>query len=118
VSNDRISLHGIRAYGRHGAVPGEREMAQPLDIDLEVELDLSRPRASDALADTLDYSEVHETVTGIVRDRSFALLERLGDELIRAILADQRVRSVSVTISKPNLLSGATPAVTVRGERT
>jgi dihydroneopterin aldolase len=117
VSGDRISLHGIRAYGRHGAVPGEREMAQPLDIDLEIEIDLSRPRASDALADTLDYSKVHETVTSIVRDRSFVLLERLGDEIVRALLADERVRSASVTISKPNLLSGATPSVTLRGKR-
>jgi len=113
--NDRIALRGIRAYGRHGALAGERDMAQPLDIDVEIELDLSKVRASDALADTLDYAKVHERVVAIVRDQSFVLLERLGDEIVRDILTDKRVSAVSVTIAKPNLLSGATPSVMVRG---
>ena len=115
--NDRITLRGIRAYGRHGAALGERDAAQALDIDVEIDIDLSKARASDALADTLDYAKLHEQVLAIVRDRSFALLERLGEEIARAILSDPRVRAARVTISKPNLLSGATPSVTIRGER-
>jgi dihydroneopterin aldolase len=117
MSDDRITLRAIRAYGRHGAVPGEREMAQPLDIDVEIEIDLSQARSSDTLVDTIDYAKLHDGVVAIVRDCSFVLLERLGDEIVRAVLADRRVRAASVSIAKPNLLSGATPSVTVRGER-
>jgi len=114
--NDRITLRGIRAHGRHGAGLGERDAAQAFDIDVEIDIDLSKARASDVLADTLDYAKVYEFVVAIVRDRSFVLLERLADEIVRAILADRRVGAAAVTISKADLLSGATPSVTVRGE--
>jgi dihydroneopterin aldolase len=117
VSKDRIALRGIRAFGRHGANPGERAAAQALDIDVEIEIDLGRARASDALGETLDYSVLHEQIVGIVRDRSFALLERLADEIAAAVLADSRVDAVTVKISKPELLAGATPSVTVYATR-
>jgi dihydroneopterin aldolase len=117
MSGDRIEIRGLRAYGRHGANPGERDHAQAFDIDLELELDLSAARTSDELADTLDYAALHADVLELVRARSYALLERLGDEVVRTLLRDPRVRAASVRIAKPNLLGGATPAVTVRAER-
>jgi dihydroneopterin aldolase len=117
VNADRIEVRGIRAYGRHGANPGERDHAQAFDIDLELEVDLQAARASDDLSDTLDYAALHAEVLELVRTRSYALLERLGDELARALLRDPRVRAASVRIAKPNLLGGATPAVTIRAGR-
>jgi dihydroneopterin aldolase len=114
---DRIAVRGIRAYGRHGALEGERDLPQPFDLDLELELDLTAARASDQLADTLDYAAVHARAVGIVQERSYALLERLGDEIVRALLADPRVLAAGVTIGKPALLAGATPSVTVRMAR-
>lgn len=117
MSKDRIALRGIRAFGRHGANPGERDAAQALDVDVEIEIDLGRARASDALGETLDYAVLHEQIVAIVRDRSFALLERLGDEIAAAVLADSRVDAVTVTVAKPELLAGATPSVTVYAAR-
>ncbi|MFY9780240.1 MAG: dihydroneopterin aldolase [Candidatus Baltobacteraceae bacterium] len=117
VPGDRIAVRGIRAYGRHGALEGERDREQPFDLDLELEIDLAAARASDDLADTLDYAAVHARVVAIVQERSYALLERLGDEILRALLADARVRAASVTIGKPALLAGATPSVTLRASR-
>jgi dihydroneopterin aldolase len=118
MNHDRISLRRIRAYGRHGANAGERDAAQAFDLDVEVELDLGAARRSDLLTDTLDYAALQALVVEIVHERSYALLERLGDEVANAVLADPRVRAVSVTIEKPGALSGATAAVTVRSART
>jgi dihydroneopterin aldolase len=115
--SDRIALRGIRAYGKHGAGAGERDHPQLLEIDVELELDLTAARASDALYDTLDYAALNATIVALVRDRSFALLERLGDEILRAVMRDARVRAADVTIAKPGLLDGATPRVTVRDAR-
>lgn len=84
---------------------------------MNVELDLSAARRSDALADTIDYGMLHRTIVGIVRDRSFDLLERLGEEVLEALLADARVVRAQVRIAKPGLLAGATPAVTLARER-
>ncbi len=114
---DLIAVRGIRAYGKHGALPGERNHSQAFDIDVELELDLSRSRASDELADTLDYAAVHARTVALVRERSYALLERLADELVVDLLRDGRVNAATVSVAKPNLLDGATPSVTVRGAR-
>jgi 7,8-dihydroneopterin aldolase/epimerase/oxygenase len=114
---DKIELRGIRAFGHHGADPGEKIVAQPFDIDVTLELDLTAARASDALADTLDYSMLHATIVRLVRERSFNLIERLGADLLDAVLADRRVLRASVRIAKPELLGGATPAVTLHAAR-
>jgi 7,8-dihydroneopterin aldolase/epimerase/oxygenase len=114
---DSIEIAGIRAFGRHGANAGEKDVPQPFDVDVSLELDLSTARRSDALADTLDYGALHAAIVRIVGERSYDLLERLGDEVLDVLLADARVVRASVRIAKPALLAGATPAVTVRGER-
>jgi dihydroneopterin aldolase len=117
MTSDKIELRGIRAFGHHGANPGEKVVAQPFDIDVSLELDLSGARRSDALADTLDYSTLHATIVRLVRERSYNLIERLGADLLEAILADSRVQRASVRIAKPALLAGATPAVIVHAAR-
>jgi dihydroneopterin aldolase len=111
---DTIELRGIRVFGRHGANPGEKDVPQPFDIDVSLDVDLSSARTSDALADTVNYDALHKA---IVRDRSYDLLERLGQDMLDAILADPRVARASVQIAKPQLLAGATPVVTLRASR-
>ncbi|MBD5655666.1 MAG: dihydroneopterin aldolase [Candidatus Eremiobacteraeota bacterium] len=114
---DIIVLRDVRAYGKHGANAGERDYAQPFDLDLELEVDLSAARASDRLDDTIDYAALHERIVALVRDRSYVLLERLGDEIVADVMRDVRVRAAAVTIAKPKLLAGATPAVRISARR-
>jgi 7,8-dihydroneopterin aldolase/epimerase/oxygenase len=114
---DTIELRGIRAFGHHGADPGEKLVAQPFDIDVTLEMDLSAARKSDALSDTLDYSTLHATIVRLVRERSYDLIERLGADVLEAILADARVAQATVRIAKPGLLAGATPAVILHAGR-
>jgi len=108
---DIIALRGVRAFGRHGADPGERDREQPFDIDLLVELDLRHAESSDNLGDTLDYARLHQRIVGIVQSTSFMLLERLAAEIVHAVFADARVARAEVEIAKPALLAGATPSV-------
>jgi dihydroneopterin aldolase len=113
---DRITMRGIRASGRHGANPGERDREQPFEIDLAVDIDLQAAEISDALGDTLDYGALHARLVDLVGSTSFALLERLAGELVRAVFRDPRVARVELTIGKPALLDGATPSITLRRE--
>lgn len=108
---DKIVLRGIRAYGTHGANPRERDLPQPFDIEAEVELDLARARCSDMLADTVDYAALHARIVAIVQETSFALLERLGEEILREIRTDERISAARIAIGKPGILQGATPIV-------
>ncbi len=103
--SDRISLRGLRFLGRHGVTLEERMEPQPIEVDVELETDLSAAAASDELGDTIDYSAVFELVRAIVEERSFRLLEALAGEVANAVLAahghDPRMAAVEVRIRKP-----------------
>ncbi len=111
--SETIAVRGIRAYGRHGVFALEQRLAQPFDIDVELDADVAAARASDDLRDTLDYAAIQGGIVRIVERHSYALLERLGDEIGKFLTEDPRVIAARVTIAKPRLLSGATPSVTV-----
>jgi dihydroneopterin aldolase len=115
--NDTIALRGIRAYGKHGANPGERTYVQPFDLELELDVDLSAPRRSDALADTIDYAALHARIVRLVETQSFALLERLGETIVGDVMRDERIVAARLSLAKPGLLAGATPSVTLRADR-
>ncbi|HEX5274223.1 MAG TPA: dihydroneopterin aldolase [Candidatus Rubrimentiphilum sp.] len=111
---DVIRIDGIRAFGRHGADPGERDAAQPFDVTVVIEADLSPAAGSDDLKDAIDYSVVREAIAQIIESTSFRLIERLAAEIARAVLDDSRVANAEITIAKPGVLRGATPSVTLR----
>ncbi|MBV8490857.1 MAG: dihydroneopterin aldolase [Candidatus Eremiobacteraeota bacterium] len=113
----RITLRNVRAFGKHGANPGERDAVQPFDVDLVLELDTASAQTTDALGDTVDYAAVHARVVDVVGRTSFALLERLAAALLDAILEDPRIQRAEITIGKPGILDGATPSVTLVRER-
>ena len=109
----QIELRNIRAWGHHGCTPGERESKQPFDINLVLEIDLSKAQVSDQLADTVDYALIYSQVVKIVSSTSFNLLEKLASEILSAILAEKRIQSAQISIAKPGLLDGATAIVTL-----
>jgi dihydroneopterin aldolase len=110
---DRIELHNIRAWGKHGCTPSERESEQPLDINLVLEIDLSSAQVSDALSDTVDYAVIYGQVLQIVGNTSFSLLEKLAAEILSAIFAHTLVKAAQISIAKPGVFDGATPIVTI-----
>jgi 7,8-dihydroneopterin aldolase/epimerase/oxygenase len=91
-----IELRGLRALGVHGALPEEQSRAQPFEVDLDIEIDLSAASQSDDLADTLDYGAVVETVEKVVTGEHFTLLERIAE----VVLDDGRVTAVTVSVRK------------------
>ncbi|MDQ2991669.1 MAG: dihydroneopterin aldolase [Candidatus Eremiobacteraeota bacterium] len=113
---DTITLRGIRVNARHGAYEGERDREQPFEIELRLEIDLRAAESSDDLGDTIDYNALHKTVVGIVQQTSFALLERLAGEILRAVFRDACISRAEVEIGKPGILDGATAAVTLARE--
>jgi dihydroneopterin aldolase len=97
---DRIELRGLVISGICGALPEERERAQPLEVDLDVVADLSAAGESDDLADTLDYGSITEQVEGVITSGAPMLLERLARTIADAVLADPRAVSVTVAVRK------------------
>jgi dihydroneopterin aldolase len=98
---DAIELRGLQVVGICGALPEERERAQPLELDLDVEADLAPAGASDVLADTIDYGALCDVVVRVVEGGSPQLLEHLAASVAAAVIgADDRIRAVTVAVRK------------------
>jgi dihydroneopterin aldolase len=100
VVTDRIVINGIRARGVHGVLPEEQTRPQPFEVDIELIVDLAPAGASDALADTVDYGHICETVTTIVRTEHHQLLEHLAARIADACCGDALVQGVVVEVRK------------------
>jgi dihydroneopterin aldolase len=114
MSTARLFLSGIRAEGRHGARPGEKDQAQPFAIDLDLEVDVGQDR----IGDTADYRTITELVRSVVQEESFDLIEAMAERVGRACLELPRVMRVTVLVHKPNAaarlgVDGVAAAVTV-----
>ncbi|MEA2556282.1 MAG: 7,8-dihydroneopterin aldolase/epimerase/oxygenase [Actinomycetota bacterium] len=94
----RLFLSGIRADGRHGARPGEKDAAQPFVVDLDIEVHV----AGDDIGSTADYRGVTEAVRAIVSDRSFDLIEVMATEIAGAVRAMPNVVRATAVVHKPN----------------
>ncbi len=97
---DRVELRGLRVLGTHGVLAEERARAQPFEVDLDVEADLSVAGASDDLSATLDYGELAKVAADVVAGPHVQLLESLAARIADAVLADPRACSVTVTVRK------------------
>ena len=92
-----IEIRGIRAAGRHGANPGERDDAQEFVVDVEIDVE----PAGDELAGTVDYRDVVEMVRAVVRDRSFVLLETISAGVAGALAEIEGVVGARTAVHKP-----------------
>ncbi|MGH9182871.1 MAG: dihydroneopterin aldolase [Acidimicrobiales bacterium] len=121
AGGDRIELRGLRLLGVCGSGPEERSRPQPLDVDLDVAVDLAPAGVTDALADTVDYGSVCATVAEAVAAGPASLLEHLAQRVADAVLAtDARILSVTITVRKlrppvPHLLDTAGVRITRGG---
>ena len=93
----RIFVSGIRASGRHGANPGEKDERQEFVVDLDVTVRTGR----DVVTETADYRDLAAAARRVVEDTSFDLVEHLADAIARAVLATQQVARVTAVVHKP-----------------
>ncbi|SEK47468.1 dihydroneopterin aldolase [Rhodococcus maanshanensis] len=99
---DRIELRGLRVRGNHGVFEHEKRDGQDFVVDITVWMDLAPAAASDDLADTMHYGELAETAAAIVAGPSRDLIESVAGEIADAVLTDDRVNAVEVTVHKPS----------------
>ncbi len=89
---DRIELRGLRLSARCGVLPEERERAQPLEVDLDLYVDLAPAGQSDDLDDTVDYGAVCELVEKVCAAGAPRLLEHLANSLATRVARRDRER--------------------------
>ncbi len=97
---DQIEISALRTVAIVGALPHEREMPQPLQIDLVLDVDLGDAGRSDDLDDTVHYGFVADQVVAVVAESKDVLLERLASRVADQVLTFDLVESVTVTLTK------------------
>jgi dihydroneopterin aldolase len=101
AAGDVIELRGLRVRAVVGVLPWERRVAQPLELDLDVHVDLAAAGASDDLTDTIDYGHLCEVVESVTVEGHFGLLEALAEQIAAAVLAvDGRIHAATVAVRK------------------
>lgn len=98
MTTARLFLSGIRAAGRHGARPGEKDEPRDFVVDLDIEVNVG----GDEIAGTADYRGITEAVRAIVEQRSFDLIESMAAAIADDLLRLERVARVTAVVHKPN----------------
>src|SRR5438874_1780731 len=97
---DRLLLEGMVFFGRHGALPAERELGARFTVDVELGLDLRAAGRSDLAADTVDYSKAYEAVREVVEGEPCKLLEAVAERIAARLLDFEHAQRATVRVRK------------------
>jgi dihydroneopterin aldolase len=116
---DTIRMRGLQFFVVVGDLPHEREAPQPLEVDVDVRVDLAPAGRSDRLEDSVDYRLLHRAVADAVdADPAPRLLETVAERVAAGLLGLEGVRSVVVRCRKPrSILPGPVGEVEIEIER-
>ena len=98
---DKIILSGMTFYGFHGMSAAEQELGQRFELDVVAELDLSAAGASDALEDTVSYTELYRMIREVMEGPSRRLIEHVAETIAQRVLSETKVQRVRVSVRKP-----------------
>lgn len=99
--SDRITLRGLRVFGRHGVLEHERSQGQEFVVDIVAWLDLRPAAESDELDHTLHYGALAQLAADIVAGEPYELIESVAGRIAEDVLRNWALRAVEVTLHKP-----------------
>jgi FolB domain-containing protein len=99
--SDVIELRELRVQAVVGVLSEERDRAQPLSLDIDIERPFEEASINDDLAETTNYADVLQIATKVATEGAFLLLETLAYRVAREILAyDEWISSVTIAVRK------------------
>lgn len=114
---DIILIEGLKVETVIGCFDWEREIYQPLLLDLEISHDLSKAAQSDELDDTVNYAEICEMSAVAIQTKKPQLIEHAAQLVLEALFnAFGGIDKIIITIRKPAIIPQA-QSVGIRLER-
>ena len=98
-----IRLKNIVVYGFHGVHPEEKSLGQRFEIDLEYRLKNPANTWKDEERSTISYVNAHNIISQVCAEKSFNLIETLGNRIIEEMRERYSVDIVVVRIRKPSV---------------
>ena len=109
-----ISLCGLRLQARLGILDFEREAAQPIRVDAELNMGIQPVLpASDDIAEVLDYRQARDAILQTCTAGHTDLLERLTGLLAQRLMALPGVLGVRVKITKLEIFDDCEVAIRI-----
>ena len=114
---DAIIIEGLKVETVIGCFDWERQIIQPLMLDLTIHNDLSQAANSDELADTLNYAQLCELAAQVIQQAKPKLIEHAAQLVLECLFNTfPSIDSIIITIRKPAIIAQAN-AVGIRLER-
>lgn len=116
---DIVFIRGLRIETVIGIYDWEREIRQPVILDLEMSTDVRHAAETDHIDQALDYKSVAKRLIAFVEESKFQLVETLAERCTDIILNEFGVRWVRLSLNKVGALRGARDVGVIieRGEK-
>lgn len=114
---DAIIIERLKVDTVVGCFNWERQIIQPLMLDLTIYNDLDQAAQSDELEDTLNYAQICELAAQVIQQAQPKLIEHAAQLVLESLFTTfSSIESIIITIRKPAIIAQAT-AVGIRLER-
>lgn len=97
-TNVEITLRNMRFHVRVGVLSHERELPQPMEVDLTV-----WAAAVGIGAISVDYRDLYAAVSGILAQQPLLYLETIAQQILADALAQPSVVGARVAVRKPHV---------------
>jgi len=118
-SLDIVFLRALRIETTIGIYDWEKNIKQPVILDIEMASDIAKGAASDRIDDALDYKAVSKRLKQFVGESRFELVETLAERCAAIIREEFGVPWVRLTLNKAGAITDAdgVGVIIERGER-
>lgn len=114
---DAIIIEGLKVDTVVGCFNWERQIIQPLMLDLTIHTSLQQAADSDELVDTLNYAEICEISTQVIQEAAPKLIEHAAKLVLNALFTTfPAIESIIIVVRKPAIIPQAN-SVGIRLER-
>lgn len=110
---DYLHIDSLLFRAKHGVSAKERRVEQEFAVSIKLGVDTKRAGKTDKLKDTVDYQEVKNIIQKVIEGSSRYLVEKLAEEIAGQVLKDKRIKTLELTIKKPEVWDNGIPGVTV-----
>lgn len=102
-----------------GIYDWEREIKQPVSLDVEMATDIRKAAETDGIEHTLNYKSVAKRLISFIEESEFLLVETMAEEIAAIVQNEFNVPWVKLRVGKPGAVRGSREVGVVieRGER-